>query len=373
MSTFLNIEEVIELALLGSTDLLQRDKGRMLKFAKFVNEDLKLQVFRSPERQYFTINKRTNSIDMPCEYTQLSSVNVQDKYGNFYPIWRNERLTGDIVDIAAGRDCSCEHRCGYVLCNTIKSYEAVSEVKTDKLPNGDDISFTCVTRKTIDKSGNLVEQKQYPQRVYESGVWVDTILYTETLRLCSVEVDDNGCACDSEANIDAVCSTCCSSDSIPFGGTSETPPCEGVDTWRYYCNSKLDWFSVQCGQEVRCHNPYRDVYNISEEGNRLIFPSNFGFDKVMVRWYGTTKTGEIKVPLLAVPTYILGLKWYIYRFDDNKQALAQNYSVQYSQSQWGLFSMINRRRLADWRMILTPPVYVPSYDRDIRPYTSNLF
>lgn len=374
MPTFLNIEEVIELGLLGNNDLLQRNKMRLLKWAKFVNEDLKLSVFKMPERRYFQIDKRTNSITLPCEYTQLSSINVVDRHGHFYPVWKNDRLTGDIVDVAAGKDCSCEHNCGYKSCNTIKGYEAVTEIIQEYMPNGTLTSFTCVSRKTVDKSGYLVEQKQYPQRIYESGVWVNTILYTETIRMCKVEVDDNGCVCDSDSNIEALCGTCCNDSSvIPFGGTADNPPCEGVETWKYYCNSKMDWFGVQCGQDVHCHNPFNMVYNISEDGNRIIFPSNFGFDKVLIRFYQTSKTNEIQVPLIAVPTYILGLKYWDVRFDDTKQNLAQLYSQQYTQSQWGLFSMLNRRRIAEWRMILTPPVCVPSYTITNRGNNYNLY
>lgn len=374
MATYLTIEEAIELALLGNYDLLQRNKGRYLKWSKFINEDMKLNVMKMPERQFFTINKRTNSVDLPCEYTQLSSVNLVDKYGNFYPVWRNERITGDIVDIAAGADCSCEHKCGYKTCNTIKGYEATTEVLSDFLPNGNPISFTCVSRKVVDAGGNFTEQKQYPQRVYESGVWVNTILYTETNHLCKVEVDDNGCVCDTDENVEALCGTCCNDSSvIPFGGTAERPPCDGVDTWKYYCNSKLEWFGVQCGHDVRCHNPFRDVYNISEDGNRLIFPPNFGFDRVLIRFYQTTPTSQISIPLIAIDAFIMGLKWWDVRFDDNKQQLAQLYSMEYTKMKWGLLGQLNKRRLEEWRMILTPPVYVPSYDRNIRNNSSQLF
>jgi hypothetical protein len=377
MSTFLTIDEVIDFPLLGSNDLLKRNKGRMLKWSKLVYQDLQLSVLKMPNRQFFNINKRTNSINLPCEYTQLSSVNLVDRWGNFFPVWRNERLTGEIVDIAASRDCSCEYNCGYKLCNTIKGYEATTEVIEDKMPDNSDVSFTCVTRKTIDKTGNLVEQKQYPQRVYESGVWVDTVLYTETIRLCAVEVDTNGCVCDTEENIEAVCGTCCSNtDVIPFGGNSMNPPCDNpnIDTWKYYCNSKLDWFSVQCGQEARCHNPFRDIYNISEDGNRLIFPAKFGFDRVLVRWYGTMPTAQIKVPLLAVDAFATGLLYYDHEYsaDVNDQRLASVFGDKYAKKKWGLFSDLNKRRISEYRMILTPPVFVPSYIGLGNGYNNNI-
>ena len=55
---------------------------------------------------------------------------------------------------------------------------------------------------------NIYEEKQYPLRVYESGIWVNTIKYTEQIKLCEVQVDEHGCCCDSEENINNVCNSC---------------------------------------------------------------------------------------------------------------------------------------------------------------------
>jgi len=374
MSTFLSVDEAIELILLGNNDLLRRDRMKFIKWAPYVWEDMKLNVLKQPIREYFEIDKRTNSIQLPCPFTQVSSVNVRDRFGNFYPVWRNERLTDDIPDVAAGKDCSCEYKCGNKLCNTIKGYEAVVSQKEDKMPDGSDVSFTCVDRKMVESNGTFVEQLQYPQRVYESGVWVDTILYTENKILCKVELDHNGCVCDTEHNIDALCNTCCgdSTSAFPFGGTADTPPCnnEDINQWKYYCNSKLDWFWYQCGCEVGCLNPYQMIYNISELGNRLIFPKNFGFDRVVLRYYQTTNTASIKIPLIALDAFAMGIKWWDARFNDSKQNLAALYSQEYTKMKWGLLSELNKRRIAEWRMIITPPTFVPSYVPN-RVYSNN--
>lgn len=366
MSTYLNVDEAISLILLGNDDLEKRSRMRYIKWAKYVWEDLKLNVLKQPIRAYFNIDKRTNSIQLPCPFTQVSSINVRDAFGTFFPVWRNERVTDDIVDIAAPQDCSCEYKCGYKLCNTVKGYEAVVSTKTDKMPNGDDVSFECVDRKSFDKSGNFFEQLQYPQRVYESGVWVDTIKYTEDRYLCKVELDHNGCIKDTEHNIDSLCSTCCTDtvpNAIPFGGTADRPPCDddNIETWKYYCNSKLDWFWYQCGCPTACINPFANIYNVSELGNRIIFPKNFGFDRVVIRYYDTTNTGDILIPLIAIDAFAMGIKWWDVRFNDKKQDLAALYSREYGTMKWGLLSELNKRRIAEWRMILTPPVFVPSY------------
>ncbi len=360
MPTFIPIQELVQLPLLGNDDILMRGKGRMLKWSKFVYEDLNLDVLKLTRREYFQINKRTNAINLPCEFTDVSSVSVVDKRGVIWPVWLNQRLHSDIPDVTASKDCACEYACGHKLCNTIKSYEAVVSTKTDKTPDGEDISFTCVDRKGI-LGDMFYEETQYPLRVYLSGVWTETVLHTEQRELCKVEVDENGCVCDTDSNITALCDTCCGTDPIPFGGTSDTPPCEDATVWSYYCNSRMDWFSTQCGGIERCRSEYHNIYNIDDTGNRLIFPANFGFDKVLVRFYTNQNLKDMKIPMIAVPTFVLGLKWWDNRFNDKMQNLAAKYEQDYTKSKWGLLGELNRDRIENFRMMLTPPVFMPSF------------
>ncbi len=362
MARFISLNEALDIALLGNDDVLKRSKGRLLKWAKYVYQDLNLSSMRIARREFFEINKRTNTVDLPCEFLKLSSVNVMDHNGVIYPVWRNDRLHDDMVDISAKKDCACEKGCSYKVCNTVKGYEAVISTKSDYLPNGDPISFTCVDRKAIDDNGFLYEETQYPLRQYLSGVWTDTILYTEQKKLCKLETDDNGCICDTEENINAVCG-CLSTESIPYGGTSLTPPCEGVNTWKYYCNSKLDWFMYQCGcfDYMNCAN----IYNISELGDRLIFPSNFPFDKVLIRYYADVDLRNMQIPFIALDTFVAGLKWWDVRFNDKKQNIAPIYEVNYTKLKWGLLGELNKYRLAELRMISTPPTIMPSYNSQI--------
>jgi hypothetical protein len=84
--------EVIELPLLGNDDILKRGKGRMMKWAPHVWSDMNLSSLKIARRERFEINKRTNSIDLPCSILQLSSVNVMDHCGIEYPVYRNSRL-----------------------------------------------------------------------------------------------------------------------------------------------------------------------------------------------------------------------------------------------------------------------------------------
>lgn len=368
---FIPVKEAIDMRLLGNLDYQKRDRLRLAKWAKYVFNDMNLTTLKIARREYFQVNKKTNSINLPCPFEQLSSLNVV-YCGVEFPVYRNDNIKeSDIYEIDAAKDCACEHSCGYKLCSLIKSYVAISETKTDELPNGDPISFTCVSRKGVNANGFFYEEIQYPQRIYEDGVWVDTVLHTEQRKLCEVEVDSNGCCCDTEQNINSVCTACGWTDNnglvtgnspIPVGGNSWCPPNTTDDTWIYWCSTKLDWFSVQCGCFPKgfrggCNN----VYNISELGDRLIFPPNFGWDKVLIRWYDSVDLNNLQIPFIALETFITGLMWWDCRFNDNKQQMAVKYESDYSKQKWGLLLELNKYRIAEQRMILNPPTFVPSY------------
>lgn len=362
MSRFVTPHDAIELRLLSNEDYQQRDRMRLLKYAPYVWNDLNMSTVKRARRASFYINKRTNTIDLPCNILQLCSVGVIDKHGIEYPVYRNHRLSDDIVDVSASKNCGCELSCNSDLCNTIKGYEAVVSTKEDKNPDGTDVSFECIDRKGVDDQGFFYEQKQYPKRIYEDGVWTETILYTETNKLCKVEVDENGCVCDTEENLNAVCNSCgisnVNSDLCCIGGTSMTPPSDTCNTWVYYCNNKMQWFSTQCGSYPYMTNGCENIYNISELGDRLIFPPNFGWDKVMVRWYESA--GEILIPISVVDVFVVGTMWWDCRFNDKKQALAVKYGADYANLKFGSLKELNRYRIKELGQIISPVAYIPS-------------
>lgn len=366
MSRYVTLDEALDLIMLGGDDLQKRSRGRYLTYAKYVFQDLKLDVLKNPVRKIIHINKRTNTIDLGCDALILSSVNLIDKCGAFHPVFRNDSIHDDLVDVSASKDCACEYKCGYRLCNSIKGYEAITTIKSDTMPNGDPVSFTCVDRKAVDSQGFFYEQTQYPLRVYEDGEWVNTILHTEDRKLCKVQVDSNGCVCDTDENVNFLCNACgyesVNTSNIPIGGNAQSY-CgnENVNEWIYYCNTKFDWFSIQCGCYPFLDKRFRNIYNISEDGGRLIFPPNFGFDKVMVRTYENINLATLQIPFMAVPAFGLGIKWYDCRFNDKKQMFEAKYKSDYTTAKWGLLGQLNKYRVAELRMITTPPVYMPSY------------
>jgi hypothetical protein len=371
MSTFYSAEEAIRLRTLGNEDYQERDKMRLLSWAKHVFNDMNLNVIRIPVRKRVYINKRTNSIDLPCSATKLASINIEDECGNEYPVYRNDRILEDtdIVDVTAAKNCACEHECGHYLCNTIKGYVATIETVEDKNPDGTTVSFECISRKGVDDQGFFYEQLQYPKRIYEDGVWTETILYTEDRKLCKVEVDENGCVCDTEENVEAVCNACgvqnVNQNYCSIGGNASEPPNDSVNTWIYYCANKMEWFGIQCGKlPTRCFN---NTYSVSSLGNRIIFPANFGFDSVIARWYEVVDLKNIQIPIIAVPTFVVGCMWWDCRFNDKKQGLAKIYSKNYADLKFGLLKDMNKYRVAVLAEIVAPPKYVPSY---INGYTN---
>jgi hypothetical protein len=369
MSRFFKPEEAVRLRLLGNQDYQQRDRLRLLSFAPYVYRELNMLSIKKVVRKRIKITKRTNSIDMPCEFLKLCSINIEDRCGIEYPVYRNHRILedSDVVDVGAVKNCACEYKCGHDLCNTIKSYVATIETVADKMPDGTDVEFECVSRKGVDDQGFFYEQLQYPKRIYEDGEWVDTVLYTETNKKCKVEVDENGCCCDTEANIEAVCTACgidnvdtglcCIGDCV--GGSADEAPNDNCHTWTYYCDSRMDWLSVQCGGfPYGC--PNTPTYNISELGNRIIFPANFGYDTVIVRWYEDVSLKDMEIPVVAIDTFVMGLMAWDTRFNDKKQNINSKYEKIYGRLSFNLIKELNKYRITDLAEIMAPRAYIPS-------------
>jgi len=371
MAKFDHINDVAESLCIRSGDPLMRNKALFLEVAPDVWQDMNegvlkiAQRVKIPVRQLFHINKKTNSIDLPCNTLRLRSVDIYHQ-GIFYPVFRNENIEdeNDFVDVGQTKDCACEYKCGYSLCNSIKGYEVLNHTEHDFDPNGNPLTFNCVDKKVIN-GGFLYEQKQSPLRVYLSGVWTETVLHTEDIKLCEVEVDKNGCCCDTQANIDAICHSCGighnDNSKICVGGTASTPPNANCDTWIYYCNSKLDWFNVQCGSYPFFRHGRHNVYNIDATGKRLIFPHNFGWDKVVVTIYVDIDLNNLMIPYMAKETFMTGLQYFANTNNPKKQQDAAVFGDKYSRQKWGLFLDLNKYRISELRMMTTPPVFVPSY------------
>jgi hypothetical protein len=364
MGRFEHIDDVTDSLCLRSGDNLLRNKGLYLDCANDVYNDLNLTTVKMTKRELFQVNKRTHTIDMPSNNLGVFSVSVMDHHGVIWPMFLNDSLHKDIVEVSAAKNCACENQCGYSLCNLIKGYESIVSTKSDTLPNGDPISFTCVDRKAINKEGFLFIETQYPKRIYTDGVWTDTVLFTENKKLCDLELDDNGCVCDTHDNECNVCNAfgIKNTDGIPFGGDANSfcgDP--NINTWRYFASSQLQWFGVQCGSFHHRRDGFKNIYNIEEGQKKLIFPHDFPFDKVLVRWYHDVDLSDMQIPILSKQTFMTGLQYFAYEYNEKKQGVANIFGQKYSRQKWGLFLELNKLTMDEMRMILTPPIYVPSY------------
>jgi hypothetical protein len=414
MPRFEPIEDVVDQLCLTSGDILRHKKGLYMSVASDVWNDLNETTLRiakrikMPVRKMFQINKRTNSIDMENDFLKLSSVNVVDHCGIIYPVYRNLNINDDIVEVPAEKNCACEHNCGYQLCNTVKGYVSVQTSLSDNNPDGSIVTFNCISRIVLGKNGIIYQENQYPKRIYTNGVWTSTILFTETTKVCECETDHNGCLCDTPQNINTVCNSCgignfnsnisqsivpaltppvggnvnmnvytppfnctcgcnpCNCGSamvqLPTGGTASCPPSPNVNEWIYYCDNKMDWFSVQCGCFPKgFHHGRNNVYNIGENGKRLIFPHNFGFDKVLVRYYADIDLANLMIPYTAKQTYMTGLQAFAYENNPSQFKFAEAMANKYSRQKWGLFLELQKMRIKELGQIIAPATVIQSY------------
>lgn len=378
MARFEPAIDVVDSLCLRSGDIQRRKKGLYLDVCNDVWNDLNETTLRIakrlkiPVRKEFQINKRTNSIDMPCNSLRLSSVNVTDHCGVIHPVYRNLRLHDDIVELPAEKNCACEHKCGYKLCNTIKGYVAVQSVKEAVLPNNTPISFNCIDRMVVGKDGIVYKETQYPKEIYTEGVWTDTILFTESTKMCELETDHNGCVCDTEENIHNACESCGIRNFNPqinpknlhgcVGGTAECPPDPNCNQWTYYCNNNMELFSTQCGcDSIGFRRDFHNIYNISENGNRLIFPHNFGFEKALVRFYEDIELSNLMIPYVAKDTFMTGVQYFAMKQNPDMRDMATSFGQQYSREKWGLFLELNKMRLSELGKTIAPSAHMPSY------------
>jgi hypothetical protein len=429
MPRFEPIEDVVDSLCLRSGDITRRKRGLYLDVAQEVWNDLNETTLRlakclkMPIRKSFQINKRTNSIDMPCDFLRLSSVNVMDECGVMYPVYRNLLINDDLVDVPADKNCACEHNCGYQLCNTIKGYVAVQNTLTDFNPDGSVATFNAISRIVADRNGFIYQENQYPKRIYTNGVWTSTILFTESTKVCQCEVDHNGCIKDTPQNVNNVCDACSIKSNIPLGvagstglipavggntdmnkydppenctcnstpctcsscppgnpapqamltpcigGNASCPPQPNCDEWIYYCDNKMDWFSVQCGC-FPCGLGRNNVYNIGQTGNRLVFPANFGFEKVVVRYYEDISLEKLMIPYIAKQTFMTGLQAFAYEYNPAEFKFSEAMATRYSRQKWGLFLELQKMRIKELGQTIAPASVVPSYmdHRDDRWY-----
>lgn len=287
--------------------------------------DLNLNAIKYTQRRLIKIDKRDNSILLPDNYGEFSSLGYFDSCGKLQTLVHNVNLHADLIDISLDKDCHCECGCKSDLCGTIKHYEAVEEVTQELMPDDSTKEFTSTIRKTVYPDGSIYVEKEFPVRIYEGGEWTDVQLKQDKEYLCKLDVKKCGCIEDSTHN-KIILNQNCSADTFT-----------------------TDWGCTICGGE----NP--EGYNFSEDGSKIILSSKFKLDKALLRFYPTMSIDEIRIPRIAKKTYMLGIKSYLADFDDD----IQEYKVRrrgksYEDEKTDLFQKLNRLSLKEYYQAILP-------------------
>ena len=354
MSKFISLEDVVKTACLIEKDFQMQNKMRYLAFAKDIwHNDMNLTTVKDVDRVILEIDKRTNTVKLPCHNKLVSGVYVIGKYGEFYPVFRNERLHDDIVDISTTDDC--DWHCCNKLCNMIRNYEPITEYIESEMPDGSIETFKCITRKGYDSYGNYYEEKQYPQRIYNDGTWVNTEVVTEKIELCKLEIDKKGCIKECDENYHAVIKHGC------YGSCPTLYEIKAEVGSSCIINpAAKDLVGWECGYNFSAKN-LNNSYNITTNGDRLIFPHDFAFKKVLVRYYQDIKLNDIKIPSIAKEAMMVGIKYYDTLLDESKVRINQVFAEKYARMKGGVMAMLNKLNKDQQRLALTPPVTIPNF------------
>jgi hypothetical protein len=292
--------------------------------------DMNLHTVKFVKRYLIGVNKNTNSLDLPEEFLFPSSFSVLDECNKFQSMTVNNHLHDDIVDISADKNCHCECGCKGTLCGQIKTYESIIEETQELMPDDTTKTFTSVTRKRTDADGKFYIERTMPVRIYEDGDWVDVVLKTESEELCQLEVSDCGCVKDTKDNECKV---------------------------NAHCNANT--FAEECGLTF-CNPQSKLQFNYSEQGNRIVMPSNFDYDKVMVRCFVELPITELRVPLVAKKAFMIGLKSYTLPYDKNEpQWRIRDFERRFIDANAELYSLLNRYSLKQVMQVLNPHRVMP--------------
>lgn len=280
------MDEVIKGILGREGDTLGTNYLKYLTAANDVYIDLNLHAMRMTKREWLHVDNRTKSIKKPDGCLLACSISVIDHCGNLVPLIVNTNLKSDIVDISQDKDCHCECGCSSELCGNIKNYELMTEVISAKKPDGTTYPFVATTRKKINRDGSLVIERVFPQAKYVNGVWTETSLVTDEEFLCKLEMEECGCVKQTPQNIEAV-HACCGE--------------------RFY---------DECGRTFHhCCETHDPTFNVSEGGDRIIFPSGFMYEKVLFRFFYDAPTPKLLVPVVARRAIMYGIKEDLEVFD----------------------------------------------------------
>jgi hypothetical protein len=314
----ISIDDAVKSILQREGDTLGNNLMKYLSVAKDIYRDLNLQVIRETKRVWVEIDKKHNTLTYPDDFIFLSSISVEDECGILIPLVINTNLKNDIIDISQEKDCHCDCGCSSELCGKIKNYELVTETKKIVFPNGSYTWVTLMTRKKINSDGSLVIERLFPKFIYENGLFVDYEMVTEEEFICKLDVNNCGCIKQTNDNVSKV-KTCCGDD------------------------FENDFGCTKCNQSSSLS------YNVSDGGNRIVFPSSFHFEKVLLRYFCDLPKKELRIPIIAKQALMYGIKHEIAIFDKKEPELViRRFASLYAKEKSKLRTLLNRYSLKNF-------------------------
>jgi len=92
-----------------------------------------------------------------------------------------------------------------------------------------------------------------------------------------------------------------------------------------------------------------------------VFPPNFGWEKVVVRFYEDIKLKNLQIPYIAKQTFMTGLQAFAYEQNPMQFKFGEAMMNKYSRQKWGLFLELQKLRIKELGKIIAPASRVPSY------------
>lgn len=176
--------------------LLYRTSGRMIW------KELLGDTLTSVRSVYVAVDQSTKRFTLPKDIMRLYSISFVDKCGIIHPIFYDENVsTLELLDFNNEDSCGCQKCKGKdSLCSifeTVTYTDTVAEVSIE----GTTDTFRIRKYVIRDVLGKVTEVTEYygPYDVNGSPT-NDEIFKTTKEVICNLELDDNGCVCNSHVN-----------------------------------------------------------------------------------------------------------------------------------------------------------------------------
>lgn len=289
---FSTVSEAIRSMMSKEGDFSASRRLQYVDAAKEVFEDLNLSVIKDIKRVVIKLNQHLPVLPVPEDYFDFATMDYVDLHGKFKPLVFNDELHEDVPDISLAHDCGCECGCKSALCCSVKNYEVIQEVVSAQMPDESFQTFTKYTRKYMNKDGSFFQETAEPVRVFEEGEWTDTRLEVATDFICKLEVKECGCLVETPKVLSQLEANCCSLNFKHESGCSHP-----------------DFYTCK-----------KSTYSINKDGNRLILPDHFAYDKIVLRYYTTVKTKDILIPRIGLRSFTTGIRKEIALWDKKATA-----------------------------------------------------